>query len=42
MMVAIFCREYGLKEIRFMDNRLMFLNDMIRSGKSIVLEIPYK
>ena len=41
MMVAIWSREYGLNSTRFIDTRLMERNDITRSGKSMVLEMPY-
>lgn len=41
MMVAICSREYGLNSTRFIDTRLMVRSDITRSGRSMVLEMPY-
>ena len=41
MIVEICSRLYGLNSTRFIDRRLMFRRFMIRSGRSIVFEIPF-
>lgn len=41
MIVEICSRLYGLNITRFIDSRLMFRRFMIRSGRSIVFEIPF-
>lgn len=41
MIVEICSRLYGLNSTRFIERRLMFRRFIIRSGRSIVFEIPF-